>query len=73
VAHIGPFAGFSTYKCLFFGTPALVYIRQPNPLTELLRGCLVLGRSYPKPVSVGPYEVVHVEVLRLTPRLREVP
>jgi hypothetical protein len=28
-AHIGPFAGYSTYRCCFFGTPALVY-----PLTN---------------------------------------
>jgi hypothetical protein len=27
VAHIGPFAGYSTYHTKYFGTPALVYIR----------------------------------------------
>jgi hypothetical protein len=43
VAHIGPFAGCSTYKCCLFGTPALVYIRQPNPLATKLRFCLVLA------------------------------
>jgi hypothetical protein len=32
-------------------------------------GCLVRGRSYPKPVSVGSYEVVRIEVLRLTSSL----
>jgi hypothetical protein len=43
----------------------VVFILCSPPLTKLLRGCLVRGRSYPKPVSVGPYEVLRLGVLRL--------
>jgi hypothetical protein len=43
--------------------------RESNPLTGLLRGCLVQGRSCPKPVSVGPYEVVRLGVMRIIPPL----
>jgi hypothetical protein len=58
VAHIGPsidscWLFYVQVLLLFFGTPALVYIRCP------------------KPVSVGPYRAVRLEVLRLTVALTE--
>ena len=69
MAHIGPFAGYSTYKCCLFGTPALVYIRESNPLATKLRFCLVRPHMMPTKTSVGPNEVVRLEVLRLAPPL----
>jgi hypothetical protein len=62
VAHIGPFAGYSTYKCCFFGTPALVYIRYPNPLATKLR--LVLAHMMPKIYPLVQQEAVRLELSR---------
>jgi hypothetical protein len=41
----------------------------PNPLATKLRLCLVLAHMMPTKTSVGPNEVVRLEVLRLKPPL----
>ena len=68
-ALIGPFAAYSTYTCCFFGTPALFYIRYTNPLDMKLRGSLVRGHTNTTTRSVGSFEALRLEVVRLAPPL----
>jgi hypothetical protein len=43
----------STYHTKYVGTPALAYIRSPNPLASKLRFCLVHPHMMPTKTSVG--------------------